>query len=426
MVRVAPDIPLQEKYEVQLTPIYGGVVLHYKEYIHFRTFITGYKAPFGQGMIQPLLTKPIYNNNLVAPSLYEIRLSMRASLDEGFRKFSFGNVWIGVPDLSNEDFVAQGIADKVAAMKSTGNRIVTNSDVKVVLEVPERTQSYEPFITEMRNEFHMGMADPSLKLGLEEGFTKSTAEAAGKMYEFKISTMRRTIKQHFEDLFVQVLDKEGFEGELAKIQMNFGPEETAEYNIADIFAAVDRKVLSLKSARNLLSKYHKWDISEQNIDAELKEEQAVALETMKAEGELQQKFNPKSQSNEIGAKEKAKAKEGKTESEELQEAIYAPFTLVEPKIEIIQLTDSLSGISKDGKVVFIDPIVESEHLSELLKAFEMYKFPLVSKLGMESDKASKLAVIHMKALSDKKGYEWEKLSELSINLVSKIKERGKI
>ena len=221
----------------------------------------------------PLLAKPVDSKGNVSPSIYDIRLSMRSSLDEGFRKFSFGNVWIGMPDLSNEDFAAQGIVEKVAAMKSTGNRIVTNSKIDVQLEVPERTQSYDSFIKEMKNEFFMGLADPSLKLGLEEGFTKATSVTASEVYQFKISTMRRTIKQHFEDLFKQILNKLGFEGEKAHIEMNFGPEETATYNIADIFAATDRKILSLDGARLLLTKYHKWDINLETIKDELKEEQ---------------------------------------------------------------------------------------------------------------------------------------------------------
>ena len=249
MVREKPDVPLQEDYQIQLVPIYGGVVLGHKEYVHFRSFITGYKAPLGMGLLQPLLTRPVDSKGVVAPSVYDMRLSRRTSLDEGFRKFSFPNVWVGLEELSNEDFEAQGIATKAANMKPTGNRIVTNSKVSIAMEVPERTQSYDAFIKAMDNEFFMGLADPSLKLGLEQGFTKATSVTAAEVYQFKISSERRGIKQQFEDLFKQILDKEGFDGEQAHIEMNFGPEETAQYNIADIFAATDREILSLAAAQ---------------------------------------------------------------------------------------------------------------------------------------------------------------------------------
>jgi len=168
--------------------------------------------------------------------------------------------------MSNEDFKApqengKTLAENMANMSSTGNRIVTNTDVKVELEVPERTQSYDQFIKQMRDEFFMALADPSLKLGLEEGFTKATSVTASDIYKFKIATMRRIIKEHFEDLFEQILDKMGYDGRLANIQLNFGPEETAAYEVKEIWDAVKNKVITPNEARKLLSKYKKWDIN---------------------------------------------------------------------------------------------------------------------------------------------------------------------
>jgi hypothetical protein len=116
------------------------------------------------------------------------------------------------------------------------------------------------FIKEMRNEFHMALGEPSLKLGLEEGFTKSTAESATGIHELEISYCRINIKQVFGDLFKIILDKMGYDGKLADVQLNFGAEETAEYKPEDIFTAVKNKILTPDEARALLSKYHKWDI----------------------------------------------------------------------------------------------------------------------------------------------------------------------
>jgi len=260
--------PLQVKYNIQLVPIYGSKIINWGEFIHFRINITGYRAPLGMGVIYSLLTKPVDSEGAIAPSIYDIRLQMRRSLHEGFRKFSFGNVWIGVPNLSNEDFEAQGLAPKVANMKSTGNRIITNSDVKVQLEVPQRTESYDKFIEAMNNEFFMALADPSLKLGLEKGFTKSTAVVASEFYKNKIANLRKCIKETFEDLFKQILEKMGYDGVKAEVRMHFGPEETPKYEPKDIFNAVQLKIIDIPEARRLLSKYLKWDLEAKELPEE--------------------------------------------------------------------------------------------------------------------------------------------------------------
>jgi hypothetical protein len=423
MVRIDPKIPLQEKYHVQLTPIYGGVIIDYKKYIHFRSFVTGYHAPFGMGMLQPMLTKPLSSDAVVAPSLYDIRLNLRTSLYEGIKKFSIGNELWCFPEMSNEDFEKQGLAENIAKMSTTGNRIATNTNGKIEIAVPSRTQSYDSFVAEMRNEFHMGMADPSLKLGLEEGYTKATSNDAVDAYEFKISTMRKTIKQHFEDLFIQILEKEGYDGKLAKIQMNFGPEEKASYNIADIVSAVSNKIISRKSATKLLITYQKWDVNVAENEAELAEE--LEKETKLAQDNMAQQAKAKGLSNEVGAlpeKDKKEKKIKKTEAELLQEAIYSPFTYKEPQVVMKDCKDRLSYMESEG-IVFIDTTVKDDDLKELLTAYECYKFPLVAKLGMGSERASKLALIHMRALSDKKGLEWEKVSENYTKLLAT--KRGK-
>jgi len=258
--RVAPDIPLQEQYHLQLTPIYGAKVIPWGEFIHFRIGVTGYHAPFGQGIVYSLLAKPIDSKGNVAPSIYDIRLSTRGSLNEGFRKFSFGNeLWV-FEGMSNEDFESSDIGNKIANMKSTGNRIATNTRGDIKLAVPQRTQSYDVFIKQMRDEFFMALADPSLKLGLEEGFTKATSITASEVYKYKIATMRKSMKEKFEDVFKKILDDLGYDGALAAVKMNFGPEETPIYAVKDIFDAVKTGIILKNEARKLLATYHKWDI----------------------------------------------------------------------------------------------------------------------------------------------------------------------
>ena len=434
MVREDPNVPLQEVYQIQLVPIYGGIVLKSKEYIHFRSFITGYKAPLGMGLLQPLLTRPIDSKGVLAPSVYDMRLSRRTNLDEGFRKFSFPNVWIGLPELSNEDFEAQGIATKSANMKPTGNRIVTNSTVTVQVETPNRTTTYEPFIKAMDNEFFMGLADPSLKLGLEQGFTKATSVTAAEVYQFKISSERRGIKQQFEDLFKQILEKEGFDGEAAKIEMNFGPEETAQYNIADIFAATDREILSLASAQRLLKKYHKWDLDEAQIQKEIEKQHADQITMAMAQGGVKQ--GQKAGSGGTQATKpmvlqpplkptETPEKMSQETSDIATESTVIPYMPTEAKIEVTDLAQGLAAISLDGSTIYVDRYaVEAGYPIDVLKQREIFEFPLLSKLGMEADKAHKLSAIHEKAYAIKSGYDWENLEKLCTVLIPKIKARG--
>ncbi|MGB9856097.1 MAG: hypothetical protein ACPLKS_06105 [Caldisericum exile] len=260
--------PLQVKYNIQLTPLYGSVIIPYGEFIHFRTNVTGYRAPLGMGVIYSLLTKPVDSNGETAPSIYDIRLQMRKSLHEGFRKFSFGNeLWV-FEGMSNEDFDSQKIAEQIAKMKSTGNRIATNTKGRIELAIPERTQTYDMFIEAMNNEFFMALADPSLKLGLEKGFTKSTAVVAGEFYKNKIAQLRKCIKQTFEDLFKVILDKMGYDGKKAEVVMNFGPEEVPKYEPKDIFNAVQLKIIDVPEARKLLNKYLKWDLEAKELPEE--------------------------------------------------------------------------------------------------------------------------------------------------------------
>jgi hypothetical protein len=250
--------PLQEKYHIMLTPFYKSAILRWGTFKHFRVAETGFHAPFGQGIVYGLLARPVDMYGQVCPSIYDMRLGTRSSLHEGFRKFSFGNELWCFPDMSNEDFEDKEIGKHISEMSSTGNRIASG---EIKLAVPDRSEGYDEFIKQMRDEFFMAVADPSLKLGLEEGFTKATSITAGDVYKFKIATMRKTIKEGFEDLFSQLLTDLGYDGDEADICMNFGPEENATYLVADVFNAVGRGIILKNEARRILSKYQKWDIT---------------------------------------------------------------------------------------------------------------------------------------------------------------------
>jgi len=399
MIRVESDIPLQEKYNLQLHPLYGAVIIPWKEFIHFKKGITGRKAPFGTGVIWGLLATPIDSTGRVSPSLYDIRLSMRSSLHEGFRKFSFGNeLWI-FEGMSNEDFQAvdaenKTIGERLAEMKSTGNRIATNAKGRIELAVPERTQSYDEFIKQMRDEFFMSLADPSLKLGLEQGFTKATSITASEIYKYKVSTFRKVMKEGFEDLFKQILDDLGYDGYEAGITLNFGPEETAEYLIKDIFEAEDKGIILKNEARLLLSKYHKWDIS----------------------GDIEggdKPVEPKA----IGAFGKPAV--GKGPEKRKEESVA---TIPNPQIVITPLSDAIARYNGDLTKIYIDPIVP-EWMYTALKAREIFQWQLEFKIGMSYDQAEKLADVHEKVTVISLGQNYEEYQVTFKKAMELIKTR---
>jgi hypothetical protein len=422
VVRINPKIPLQEKYHLQLMPIYGGIIIPYEEFIHFRIGVTGYHAPFGQGVIYGLLAKPVDSTGTVCPSIYDIRLGMRASLNEGFRKFSFGNELWCFAGMSNEDFSAKDedgntIGDKIANMSSTGNRIATNVEGKIQLAVPQRTESYDKFIQYMRDEFMMSLADPSLKLGLEQGFTKATSTTAKEVYRYKVTTMRNVIKQNLEDLFKQILDRLGYDGMEAGIKLNFGIEEVAEYNVADIFAAFDRQLISQEEARHILSKYQKWDIAGKGptiakIQTPSNETKPTGLGNM-----------PK------GAKIPLSSTQPNNRHKEIESSIV-PQAL-NTVIEYIELPEGIAGYNADFSKIYIDTTVQPKALSmgldynkveKLITAHEVFEYQAL-RAGKSWTEAHRLATMYEKTIARDIGVDWESYNGMYLSLLPIIKER---
>lgn len=263
------SIPIREKYNLQLTATYKSELLEDGEFLHFHTEAIG-NSPMGAGIILGLIAIPADVDGVAIPSLYDIRKSTRASMKEGFKKFSFGNeLWIfeGYPTGAPKDGgkPATGIyalGDSLRDMASTGKRIATNVAGDIKLALPQRTQSYDRWIEQIDNEFLMALGNPSLKLGLEKGFTKATAEAATDLYEMKLAAIKRAIKRLIESVWAKVLDKSGFDGKEADMRLNFGTQEI-EYVTSDLFAAVDKRIIAPEEARHILLKNMKWDIAEE-------------------------------------------------------------------------------------------------------------------------------------------------------------------
>lgn len=254
---ISKSIPVQEKYNLELTGVYKSKIIKNDEFVHFRTDVT-YNAPLGIGIIHGLLINPDEDSS--EPSFWELYKNERKYMDLGFKKFSFANeLWTfdKVDDTSPEAF--DELAKKITNMEDTGQRIVTNVKGDIKIAIPTRTTSYDQWLKQRNHALLMALANPTLKLGLEQGFTKATAEAAKEMFEMKITSIQRVIKRVFENLWVKVLEKEGFDGEKAQVRMNFGSEEI-EYSTADVFSAVDKGIVTKDEARKILKESMKWKL----------------------------------------------------------------------------------------------------------------------------------------------------------------------
>jgi hypothetical protein len=176
-------------------------------------------------------------------------------MKEGFEKFSFGNELWTFEGLS-EDKIEE-LGNQITQMNSTGQRVVTNVKGDIKLAVPQRTQSYDSWIESCRNEFLMALANPSLKLGLEEGFTKATAYTASDLFKYKVASVRRIVKRQIESLWSQILEKMGFDSEKANVKLMFASEDVT-YTLTDVFSAVDKGIISKEEARTILKQFAKW------------------------------------------------------------------------------------------------------------------------------------------------------------------------
>jgi len=251
-------VAIREKYDLRLTGDFGMKELKFGKFVHFTSNIIG-TAPFGTGILYSLIQTPANSalTGLPVPSVYELRKAVRAAMKGGFEKFSFANeLWVfeGLSDAKIKE-----IGNKLTIMSATGQRIATNVKGNIDIAVPQRTGSYDAWLKTMEDEFLMTLANPSLKLGLEQGFTKSTAETAQEMYSSKIESLRREIKRQIETIWSQVLISAGFDPEKAQMKLHFGSPEV-EYVTADLFEAVKNGIITIDEARLILRESCKWRI----------------------------------------------------------------------------------------------------------------------------------------------------------------------
>lgn len=251
-------IPIQSEYNLITTYDAGNKTIHYGEFIHMKNNVIGFE-PFGTGIILGLIVQP--DND--TPSLWTMRKSVRMSMDEGFRKFSFGNELWTIEGLSPED--AKIIGKKIANMSSTGNRILATLKGDIKLAVPQRTQSYDKWIEQIDKEFYLALSS-----GMSpntEYTTKATAEAVAEFYEKKIFALRRVLKRNIEALWKKILTEAGFDPAKAKARLHFGSEEI-QFETADVFTAATtimedgKPLISREEARDMLRENMKWKLED--------------------------------------------------------------------------------------------------------------------------------------------------------------------
>jgi hypothetical protein len=241
--------PIQEKYKLQLTPIYSAEILDDDSLIHFRLNAIGLKEPFGVGLMQGITARPVLSDGSTLPSIYDVRLSKRQVLSVGMLKWATGNIWIFMKDLPEEQL--DSLSSMVQKMAPTGNRVLVNYEGKIDNELNERSEGWDKFAEQMDAEF-LACVAPYHKLGLGV-IQKSSAAQMGKVYDRRLQAIRNVLKGAFRDIFIAVLKSAGFKDpELAHADLGFAEEESPPPTIGDLNLLVNSGIITPNECRQLL------------------------------------------------------------------------------------------------------------------------------------------------------------------------------
>lgn len=249
--------PVREKYDLKLTGLYGQKKIKWGTFLHPRINVTGW-APLGTGIILGLIAYPDSDT----PSIYEVRKTVRGSINDAFLRFSQTNSLWSFPEAKDDAIKALSV--QLAAMKvgQKSQRIATNVKGSISLEIPERTSSFDKWIEQIDKEFYA-----ALGTGITpdtEYTTKATAEAIREYYEMRIANLRRVIKRVMESVWTKVLDELGYDGQVANVKLHFGSQEI-EYITEDVFKAVAQGIITKEEARTILREYMKWKLESKKV-----------------------------------------------------------------------------------------------------------------------------------------------------------------
>ena len=206
----------------------------------------------------------------------------------------------------------------------------------------------------------------------------------------------------------------------AGIKLNFGIEEVAEYKVADIFAAFDRKIISQEEARHILSKYQKWDIAGKG--PEISEVQTPSNETKPTGiGNM-----PK------GAKIPLSSTRIQEQPKQIESSIVpqAPNTIV----EYVELPEGIAGYNADFSKIYIDTSVQEKAIElgleyskveQVIIAHETFEYQAI-RAGKSYTEAHRLATQYEKTVSRDIGLDWELFNKMYLSLLPVIKDRKSI
>jgi len=220
-VGVNKTTPVYEKYNLQMLATYGGDIIPYEEFIHFRTMYYS-DDPFGHGIIEPLLL----STNSDAPSLMTMREKLRIAMTNLALKAGAPTEYV-TGELTDDD--VDTLSNALKDIPYWGRRAVLNKDVKITTSILPRSGLIDAWNELVEMELFAALGDPILRLTTQPGFTEASSKTAEAMHQKRIDFYQRVIKRGLEQLFYRLLEKSAYDPDKAKIKVEFVNEvETVE------------------------------------------------------------------------------------------------------------------------------------------------------------------------------------------------------
>ena len=262
-----------ERYE--LTSGHERVKLPAREVIHFRWNPINNEA-FGSGILRTLAEELSLESSgfQARKPLYRMKALMQQAMITQFQKFSAPNeLWI-FPNIpaSELDVEKEGsIAWHIRNMPPSGARWVTNqAEADVKLAVAERSRSFDGYVKNIMDEYHLGLQTPILRLFIERGFTEASAKVAAEFAERKVVALQRFIKRVVErQVFWQVVEQSGLNPRKANVRLHWGFPEKPQITAGDMLRAFELGAISREELRRMLMKAG-WELQPEGADGDKK------------------------------------------------------------------------------------------------------------------------------------------------------------
>jgi len=198
-----------------------------EQIIHWRWGSINFSA-YGTGVLQVLLQELSFDGEK-RMSILEMKARIEARMIDVFEKYAGPDeLWL-FPGVSPDQ-----LSKYQALIKSkpkAGARFVydkADADIKTV-QVDPRAR-YEAYIEHILNQVYLGGQTPLPKLFTTPGFTEASAKAAIEIAERKVMALQRFIKRVVErEIFIPVLEQEGFDPKEAECRLVWGMPEALDY-----------------------------------------------------------------------------------------------------------------------------------------------------------------------------------------------------